>query len=61
MLDWVTTPKKIFKLNQWVKVCSGTYKGNVGFVIGIDSLGVELLLIPHLQADSMTLAPLKQK
>ena len=38
MLDWVTTPKKIFKPNQWVRVRSGTYKGDIGFVIGISGL-----------------------
>jgi len=62
MLDWVTTPKKIFKPNQWVRVRSGTYKGDIGFVIGIKASGVELLLIPRLQADSTTSAlPLKRK
>ena len=62
MLDWVTTPKKIFKPNQWVRVRSRTYKGDIGFVTGITASGVELLIIPRLQADSTTPAlPLKRK
>jgi len=66
-LDWtkllmLTTPTKIIKPKQWVQVRKGIYKGDIGFVIRIDSWGVEVLLIPRLQSSSVKLATsLKRK
>jgi transcription antitermination factor NusG len=60
--DWtkllmVTTPSEIFKPKQWVRVCKGMYRGDIGFIIRTESWGVEVLLIPRLQSSSVKLAP----
>jgi hypothetical protein len=65
--DWtkllkMTTPSVIVKLKEWVRVCRGTYRGDIGFVISVEAWGVEVLLIPRLQLDNVELAPpLKRK
>ncbi len=60
--DWtkllkMTTPSEIIKPKQWVRVCKEMYKGDIGFVISVESWGVEVLLIPHLQSDNVASAP----
>jgi len=61
-LDWMKllkmrTPSEIVEPKQWVRVCKGMYKGDIGFVISMESWGAEVLLIPHLQSDDVALAP----
>ena len=60
--DWtkllkMTTPSEIVEPKQWVRVCKGMYKGDIGFLISTESWGVEVLLIPRLQSDNVALAP----
>ena len=60
--DWtkllkMRTPSEIVEPKQWVRVCKGMYKGDIGFVISMESWGAEVLLIPHLQSDDVALAP----
>ena len=60
--DWtkllkMRTPSKIVEPKQWVRVCKGMYKGDIGFVISMESWGAEVLLIPRLQSDDVALAP----
>ena len=59
--DWtkllkMTTPSKIVKLKQWVQVCKGMYKGDIGFIISVVSWGVEVILILHLHLDNVVSA-----
>ena len=59
--DWtkllkMATPSEIVKLKQWVRVCKGLYKGDIGFVINVESWGVEVLLIPCLELDNVASA-----
>ena len=40
--DWtkllkMRTPSEIVELKQWVQVCKGMYKGDIGFVISMES------------------------
>jgi transcription elongation factor len=52
--DWVKMltmkdEKKDVAIGQWVRVCKGTYKGDVGYVDSIENWGgVSLLLVPRL-------------
>lgn len=61
-MDWtkllkMTTLSVTVKPKQWVQVCRGMYRGDIGFVISVDTWGVEVLLIPRLQSDDAGLAP----
>ena len=61
-MDWtkllkMTTLSVTVKPKQWVRVCRGMYRGDIGFVISVETWGVEVLLIPRLQSDDVELAP----
>ncbi|CAA7260677.1 unnamed protein product [Cyclocybe aegerita] len=63
--DWLqmltmTNPDTSMEVNQWVQVLKGTYRGDVGLVVKVESWGVEVLLVPHLVAPNME-PSLKQK
>ena len=52
----------VVKEGQWIRVCNGVYKGDLGFVTHVAAWGAEVLVVPHLktlspQAD----IPLKRK
>ena len=42
-------PTAVVKAGQWIRVCYGAYKGNIGFVTGVETWGVQVLVIPHLK------------
>ena len=56
LLDWTKlltlTLSNTVREKQWVRVCRGLYKGDIGFVIEANSWGVEVLLIPRLNAST---------
>jgi hypothetical protein len=61
-MDWtkllkMTTLSITVKPKQWIQVCRGMYRGDIGFVISVETWGVEVLLIPRLQSDNVELAP----
>ena len=52
--DWVKLqtmhdPTVVVKEGQWIRVCYGAYKGNVGFVTGVETWGVQVLVVPCLK------------
>ena len=40
-------PESRVQLDKWIRVEKGTYKGDVGFVVGVESGEVEVLLVPR--------------
>ena len=42
-------PTMVVKAGQWIWVCNGPYKGNVGFVMEVETWGVWVLVGPHLK------------
>jgi len=48
-------------VGRWVRVCKGTYKGDIGYVIASESWGVCLLLVPHLPPPNIASSSLKRK
>ena len=42
-------PTMVVKAGQWIWVCNGTYKGDVGFVMEVETWGVQVLVIPRLK------------
>ena len=66
--DWVKLltmhdPTTVVKAGQWIQVCNGAYKGNVGFVMEVETWGVHVLVIPCLKRPtaSQAAALLKRK
>ena len=48
--DWVKLltmhdPTTVVKAGQWIWVCNGAYKGDIGFVMGVETWGVWVLVI----------------
>ena len=41
------TPRLV-QANQWVRVCKGLYKGDIGFVVSVAYWGADVLLVPRL-------------
>ena len=56
-------PTTVVKASQWIRVCNGAYKGDVGFVMEVETWGVQVLVIPHLKRPtaSQAAASLKRK
>ena len=53
--DWVKLltmhdPTMVVKAGQWIQVCNGAYKGNVGFVMEVETWGVWVLVVPCLKS-----------
>ena len=48
-------------VGNWVRVCKGTYKGDAGYVLALESWGVRLLLVPRLSPPHLTGSSLKRK
>ena len=66
--DWVKLltmhdPTTVVKAGQWIRVCNGAYKGNVGFVMEVEIWGVQVLVVPRLKRPtaSQAAASLKRK
>jgi transcription antitermination factor NusG len=56
--DWtklltMKDPATIVEVGQWVRIYSGLYKGDFGFVAHLETWGVEVLLVPRLKAPNM--------
>ena len=52
--DWVKLqtmhdPTVVVKEGQWIRVRYGAYKGNVDFVMGVETWGVQVLVVPLLK------------
>lgn len=48
-------------VGRWVRVRKGTYKGDVGYVVAVESWGVRLLLVPRLSPPNLSSSSLKRK
>lgn len=62
--DWLKMltmydPQTVFRVGNWIRVGKGKYKGDVGFVVGVESW-VEVLLVPRL-GQPTTVDTLKRK
>ena len=42
-------PMAVVKAGQWIQVRYGAYKGDVGFVTGVETWGVQVLVVPRLK------------
>ena len=42
-------PSVVVKAGQWIRVRYGAYKGDVGFVTGVETWGVQVLVVPRLK------------
>jgi len=52
--DWVKLltmqdTKTVVKASQWVRVCKGVYKGDLGFVTDVEAWGARVLVVPRLK------------
>jgi transcription antitermination factor NusG len=52
--DWVKLltmhdPMMVVKAGQWVRVRSGVYKGDLGFVMEVEASGARVLVVPRLK------------
>ena len=56
-------PMMVVKAGQWIWVCNGAYKGDVGFVMEVETWGVWVLVVPRLKRPtaSQAAALLKRK
>jgi hypothetical protein len=55
-------PKTVVKASQWVRVCKGVYKGDLGFVTDVEAWGARVLVVPRLKAPTpQAAASLKRK
>ena len=57
--DWVKLltmhdPTMVVKAGQWIRVCNGAYKGNIDFVMEVETWGVQVLVIPHLKRPTVS-------
>jgi len=65
--DWVKLltmqdPKVVVKASQWVRVCKGVYKGDLGFVTDVGAWGARVLVVPRLKVPTpQAPASLKRK
>ena len=66
--DWVKLltmhdPTTVVKAGQWIWVCNGAYKGDIGFVMEVETWGVRVLVVPCLKRPtaSQAAASLKWK
>ena len=66
--DWVKLltmhdPTAVVKAGQWIRVCYGAYKGDVGFVMDAETWGVQVLVVPRLKIPTLqqVAASLKRK
>jgi hypothetical protein len=56
-------PMTVVKAGQWIQVCTGVYKGDVGFVKCIEPWGAQALVVYHLKTltpETATLLKRKQ-
>ena len=52
--DWVKLlsmqdPTAMVNSSQWIRVCSGAYKGDLGFVTHVEAWGARVLVVPRLK------------
>ena len=52
--DWLKLltmrdPMTAVKAGQWIRVCNGAYKGDLGFVKKVEAWGAKVLVVPHLK------------
>ena len=55
-------PMKVANAGQWIRICSGAYKGDLGFVTHVETQGVQVLVVPRLKRPTLQAATsLKRK
>ena len=65
--DWVKLltmkdPMTVVKARQWIRVCNGAYKGELGFVTHVEAWGARVLVVPRLKSPTARAATsLKRK
>jgi len=65
--DWVKLltmqdPMTVVKASQWIRVCKGAYKGDIGFVTHVEAWGARVLVVPRLKTPTpKATASLKRK
>jgi len=67
--DWVKLltmqdPMTVVKARQWIRVCKGLYKGDLGFLMDVEAWGARVLVVPRLKTPGPTppaAASLKRK
>ena len=57
--DWVKLltmhdPTMVVKAGQWIRVCNGAYKGDLGFVMEVETWGVWVLVVPRLKRPTVS-------
>jgi hypothetical protein len=56
--DWVKLltmrdPMSVVKAGDWIRVCSGLYTGDLGFVRRVEAWGVQVLVVPRLKTPTL--------
>jgi hypothetical protein len=56
--DWVKLltmqdPISVLKAGQWIRVCDGVYKGDLGFITRVEAWGAKVLVIPRLKTPTL--------
>ena len=66
--DWVNLltmqdPTTVVKARQWIRVRSGVYQGDLGFLTDVEPWGVRVLVVPRIKTPAEAAAgnPLKRK
>src|SRR5271156_5649871 len=65
--DWVKLltmqdPMTVVKAGQWIRVRTGVYKGDVGFVKYVETWGAQVLVVPRLKTSTLKMVTsLKRK
>jgi ribosomal protein L24 len=65
--DWVKlltmqNPMTVVGASQWIRVCKGAYKGDLGFVTDVEAWGARVLVVPRLKTPtSQGASSLKRK
>jgi hypothetical protein len=42
-------PTLVVKAGQWIRICNGAYKGDLGFVTRVEAWGAQVLVVPRLK------------
>ena len=55
--DWMRLltmqdPTTVVTANQWIRVRKGVYKGDLGFVTGVEGWGAQVLVVPRLKTST---------
>jgi hypothetical protein len=51
----------VVKAGQWIRVRTGVYKGDIGFVKCVEPWGAQVLVVPHLKTSTPETATLLKR